>query len=304
MRLAFVVQRYGLEVNGGSELLCRQVAEHLAAHDSVVILTTCAQDYTTWENVYPPGLDEVNGIQVQRFPVLQVRDPDFGALSAKLYSQPHSLEDEFAWLNAQGPLAPDLLRHLVQNHLAYDAFIFFTYIYYPTALGVRLVADRAVMVPTAHDEPPLYFKMFRALFNAPRALIYNTQAEKETVEDLFEVDYIPNDVAGVGIDVPSDVSADRFRQKYQLQTDYVLYVGRVSHSKNCAELIENFVKYKASTPSPLKLVLIGHAEFPLPDHPDILPLGFVSDEDKFDALAGATVYVHPSKLESLTNIIL
>lgn len=303
-RLALVVQRYGLEVNGGSEAHCRQVTERLVNHYPVQILTTCAQDYTTWDNVYEAGEATVNNIPVRRFPVLQPRDPDFGARSARLYSQPHTLADEFAWLRAQGPLAPDLLRYIAQHHLDYDAFIFFTYIYYPTALGVRLVADRALLVPTAHDEPPLYLNLYKALFHAPRAILYNTQPEKEMVEDLFENDYIPSDVVGVGLEMPTDVSPARFRQKYQLEMDYILYVGRVSHSKNCAALIDHFIRYKADYPSPLKLILIGHVEFPLPDHPDLISLGFVSDEDKFDALAGATIYVHPSKLESLSMIIL
>ncbi|MGC8780466.1 MAG: glycosyltransferase family 1 protein, partial [Anaerolineae bacterium] len=68
MRLAFVVQRYGLEINGGSEVHCRQLAERLAAHMHVEVLTTCAEDHYTWRNVYPAGAERVNGITVRRFP--------------------------------------------------------------------------------------------------------------------------------------------------------------------------------------------------------------------------------------------
>ena len=45
MRLALVVQRYGLDIAGGAEYHCRLVAEHLARHASVAVLTTCASDY-------------------------------------------------------------------------------------------------------------------------------------------------------------------------------------------------------------------------------------------------------------------
>ena len=69
MRLAFVVQRYGLEVNGGAEVECRLLAERLSRHMSVEVLTTCAVDYHTWGNHYPPGLEMINGVPVRRFPV-------------------------------------------------------------------------------------------------------------------------------------------------------------------------------------------------------------------------------------------
>ena len=55
MTLAFVVQRYGLEINGGAELHCRWVAEHMARHWDVEVLTTRAHDYITWADHYPDG---------------------------------------------------------------------------------------------------------------------------------------------------------------------------------------------------------------------------------------------------------
>lgn len=305
MRLAFVVQRYGLEVNGGAEQLCREVAEHLAQEFDVEVMTTCAQDYVTWENVYPSGLDLVNGVRVRRFPTIQTRARDFGARSAWLYSHPHTLWDELEWLYAQGPVVPDLLRYIAEHRSDYEVFVFFTYIYYPTALGLRLVADRALLVPTAHDEPPIYLNIYKALFHAPRAILYNTPEEKQFLESLFDVEYIPNEVAGIGIEVPSRLDPHSFRQRYGILKPYLAYVGRVSASKNCHQLVEYFVRYKKTYPtSPVLLVLVGRVEIPLPKRPDIVSLGFVSDEDKFNAIAGAELLVLPSRYESLSIVFL
>ena len=300
MKIAFVVQRYGLEVSGGAELLCRQVVEHLVPEFEIEVLTTCAQDYVTWENTYPSGPDTVNGISVRRFPVLRTREDKFGKRSAWLYSQPHTLQDELDWLHAQGPVAPDLLRFIAEHRSEYAAFVFFTYIYYPTALGLRLVADRALLVPTAHDEPPIYLNMYKALFHSPRTIIYNTFEEKQLLEDLFGVEYIPNEVAGVGIDVPTQPDAEAFRRQHNIQTPYVVYVGRVSVSKSCDTLLDYFVRYKTAHPGPLTFVLVGQAEIPIPQRPDIVSLGFVSDEVKFNAIAGAELFLLPSKFESLS----
>src|SRR5689334_23219953 len=69
LRIAVVVQRYGADINGGAELHARYVAEGLAAHAEVEVLTTCARDYVTWRNEFAPGREEVHGIAVHRFPV-------------------------------------------------------------------------------------------------------------------------------------------------------------------------------------------------------------------------------------------
>jgi glycosyltransferase involved in cell wall biosynthesis len=299
-RLAFVVQRYGFEVSGGAELHCREVVEHLSPEFKVEVLTTCAQDYVTWENVYPAGLDAVNGIPVRRFPTTRTREARFGARSKWLYSHPHTLRDELDWLHAQGPVAPDLLRYIARHRFDYDAFVFFTYIYYPTALGLRLVADRALLVPTAHDERPIYLDVYQALFHAPRVIIYNTVEEKQLLEELFDIGYIPGEVIGLGIDVPDHLDPESFRHRYDICTPYVVYVGRISASKGCNTLLDYFVRHKAAHPGPLTLVLVGRVEIPVPKRPDIVTVGFVSDEDKFNSIAGAELFLLPSKFESLS----
>ena len=74
VKLAVVVQRYAADIGGGSELHARYIAEHLAAHADVRVLTTCARDYVTWRNEYPAGETRVHGIPVERFPVARERD--------------------------------------------------------------------------------------------------------------------------------------------------------------------------------------------------------------------------------------
>src|ERR1035437_7704844 len=75
VKIAVVVQRYGLAINGAAELHARYVAEHLARHGDVEVLTTCATDYVTWRNELAPGVETINRVPVRRFTVKHERDP-------------------------------------------------------------------------------------------------------------------------------------------------------------------------------------------------------------------------------------
>ncbi len=304
-RVAIVVQRYGVEVLGGAEDAARALAEHLTAVADVHVITTCATQYTTWANVYPPGVSQLSGVTVHRFPVDRPRDWQQAYQNAgRFWQQTHTLIEEMAWIQENGPFSATLLHFIHQAAPDFDAFVFFTYLYASTFFGLPLVAAKAVLVPTAHDEPFLYADAYRLLFHLPRHIVYLTEAERDIVHRVTGNGRVPHTVAAIGLNAPADVSAVRFCQKYGLSGDFLLYGGRIVPAKNVPELLEFFQRYQAEHGRDLKLVLMGHSDFPLPPHPDIVPIGFVSEQDKFDALKAATAVIQPSHYESLSIIIL
>ena len=309
MKVAFVVQRYGEEVCGGSELHCRQVAERMARHWDVEVLTSCAIDHFTWRNEYPPGLTSVNRVPVRRFPVDAPRDLEaFDRLSSRLYGHENDRADEVSWMNAQGPYSTAFNDFIRGARDRYDFFIFFTYLYAFTFHGLPAVKGKSALVPTAHDEPPIYLGIYRDVFRLPSALIFNTHQERDFVNARFGTRDVIQDVVGVGVEAPVDVRPERFRERYARQlaeSPFVLYVGRVEEAKGCRELFDHFMRFREDAPERrVKLVVIGSRTMEIPDHPDIVALGFVDERDKFDAIAAAEVLVLSSPFESLSMVAL
>ena len=128
MKLGVVVQRYGADINGGAELHARYIAERLARTHEVEVLTTCARDYVTWRNEYPAGEERLGPVRVRRFEVSRERDPDeFGRKSFEVFETAHSITDELAWLDAEGPTSPALVAHIEQHASSYDFLFFFSF---------------------------------------------------------------------------------------------------------------------------------------------------------------------------------
>ena len=112
MKLAFVVQRYGEAIAGGSEAHCRLLAEHLASRHDITVLTTCATDYVTWANQLPAGEARAGGVRVLRFPVARQRAlKRFADISDVVFAGGASPDEELAWFHENGPDAPALLEH-------------------------------------------------------------------------------------------------------------------------------------------------------------------------------------------------
>lgn len=305
-KIAFVVQRYGLEVNGGAELECRQLAEHMKELYQIEIITTKAIDYVTWKNEYTQDEEEINGILVRRFPVKEERNnKSFNLLSDTVLKGNSPKEDEEKWMRKQGPYSTELVDYIKKHKSDYDVFVFFTYLYYTTYFGIREVYNKAILVPTAHDEVPIYLKIFKDMFQLPRGIFYQTKEEKEFVERIFEVCEVPNNdgYGGVGVEVPDVISGDVFRNKYKLK-NFILYIGRIEEHKGCKELFAYFKEYKKRYGGDLKLVLMGKEVMNVPKTEDIISLGFVSDSDKFNGLAACKFLILPSQFESLSMVVL
>ena len=306
-RIAIVSQRYGNEVNGGAETYTKEVAQKLSGLYEVEVLTTCALDYLSWKNYYRPGIHNVDGILVRRFPVKRKRNTaQFNKLYQDLIYEGNSdnNEKERAWVRAQGPLCDACIEYMEMHTNEYDAFIFITYLYYLTAMGIEKVREKALLVPTAHDEPPIHFPFYQSVFHAPQAIAFLTEEERYFVHGLFHNEKIPYEIVGMGMEMPKwPVSPRRFTEKHG-DTPYILYAGRIDASKGCEELFSFFLRYKQERPSPLRLLLMGKAHMDISTHPDIQYLGFVDEQEKYDGIAGAKYLMLPSQFESLSISVL
>ena len=344
MRIAFIVQRYGAEILGGSEYHCRLIAERLAPRHQVEVLTTCAADYITWKNEYAEGSDRVRGVTVRRFANARTRDIQaFNRYSEWIFSNPHSREDEIEWLRQQGPWCPSLLEYLERNHQQYDVLIFFTYLYAPTVLGVKVAPHKTILVPTAHDEPAIHLEIYKELFSLPAGLAYNTDVERRFLTTHFSIRAVEEETVGCGVDLPQSQPhardrntgerpadtpddgssedegrpdetspsfrphlSDRgtaFRRRHRLHGPFVLYGGRIDPGKGCEELIEYFSSY-VQEGGEASLALMGVKLMPLPEEPFIRFAGRLSDQERLQALEAATVVVVPSPYESLSLLAL
>ena len=303
MKLAVAVQRYGADINGGAELHARYIAEHLARHAEVEVVTTCARDYVTWRNDLPPGEERINGIRVRRFAVDRERHPDdFGRHSRRVFDHQHSVDDELAWLRSEGPTSRRMVAHLETG--GFDYVILFSYRYYHAYHAARRLASKAILVPTAERDPAIGLSIFGPVFRSVRAVMYNSHEERAMIHAASDNEDVPGVVVGVGSNVPEQADGGRFRRSFNLDRPFAIYIGRIDENKGCKELFDFYQRYAASFPGGLDLVLIGSAKMPVPQHPRIHHLGFVDDQDKFDALAAADLLIMPSYYESLSMVAL
>lgn len=305
-KVAFVVQRCGREVNGGAEKLCFLIAQRISINHQVEVLTTCAVDYISWANHYPPGIELIDGVFVRRFLVSNTRVIEsFNSLSSQLRSNINAdLDQQQQWMRSQGPWSPELFEFIKSHSEEYHAFVFFGYLYAQTWFGLPLVANKAILVPLAHDEWTIYLSMWDHFFSLPCGFIFNTIEERDFITKRFPTLRIDGPVAGVAIDHLTDIDPLRFRLKYKIDGGFLLYIGRIDPSKGCDSLFAFFLKRRVARKNPAKLLLFGNATMLIPDHADIISLGFINEQDKWDGLAACDALVMPSPYESLSMVLL
>ena len=306
-KIAFVVQRYGEEVIGGSESECRMYAERLTPYYDVEVITTCAIDHLTWRNDHAPGVSTLHGVTVRRFPVSRERDLGrFFQLSQQLTAKGSGRTEEEIeeWLRVQGPVADGAIDYLCEHAGEYKVVLFMTYLFYLTAVGLPRFPGRSILIPTAHDEWSMYFACYREIFEYARGFVYNSEAEHRFVDSLFlETAGKPSITIGAGVEYPAGLLPD-IRECFGITRPYVLYCGRVEGAKGCDRLIDYFAAYKRRFGGELMLVLTGKVDMPLPQREDLLALGFVSEEEKYALMASSVAFALASRFESLSIVVL
>lgn len=307
-RLGFVPPRYGTEVVGGSETAVRELAQGLAARGwAVEVLTTCVRDHFTWENEYPAGHHEDDGVHVIRFPaVLSTKQRERHAIGhAVLVGEHVELQLQHRWMN-DGVRVPELYHYLLDHADEYDGLVFAPYLFWPAYACSGIAPERSIIMPCLHDEPFAYLEIFTPMFRDSRGLWFLTEPERDLARRIHPR-LAEHAVVGSGVRVPARYDADGFRQRYGINGPFVLYAGRrEAYGKNWDRLLREFARAVLRSDLPLSLVTIGVGAVDPPQEiaDRIIDLGFVSDEDRDAAFAAASAYVQPSGYESFSRTVM
>jgi len=310
LRLAFVLPRYGAQLGGGAETLCRELILALldpAKNDGVLpiskieVWTTCARDHRTWENFHPPGSTLEDGIQVTRFPVDE-RDLEtfIKAELAIASATPLSVNEQLGWL-AGGVNSRTLYSHISREGEGFDAIVFAPYLFPTTFWGALIHPERSILIPCLHNEGYAYLEVMRVLLQRVRGLVFNAAPEGELAARIFGNENIlsKGSVVGMGFDDVSLAEIERGSEPY------ILYSGRKEEGKNLGKLIEWFLRAKKEFPSlELRIIGSGKIEFLSELPPGVFDLGFVSEAEKASLMRNALVLCQPSVNESFSIVLM
>jgi glycosyltransferase involved in cell wall biosynthesis len=310
MRLAFVTPWYGPDIPGGAETEVRRTAEHLGqAGLEVEVLTTCIRDfYADWShNYYPSGPEMTNGVLVRRFPVGPRDKARFDAVNAKLLQGlTVSAAEERVFVSEM--MRADALYDYVEDHSRDYLFFFIPYMFATTYFGIQICPERSYLIPCLHDEAYARLNIYRSAFAGLRGWLFLSAPEMALAQRLFDLDSVHLTLVGGGVDTAFTADADAFRRKYALEGPFLLFAGRRDAGKNVELLVDFFRRYRCERPgrSALQLIFIGPGRMPvkLAAGENIIDLGFVPGQDKYNAYGAATLLCQPSVRESFSIVLM
>ncbi len=306
-RIGFIAARYGEGVVGGAEAVLADVARGLAARGhSCDILTTCARDHHTWENVFPPGTSSDDPLTVHRFPaVISTAGADRGRVEALIQAEAIvSVIDQERWIN-DSVRVPELFHYVLDHREEYDAFVVGPYMFWPTYACGLIAPQQTIFMPCYHDEPHARLDIFRTLFRGSAGIWFLSEPEEALAKQLQPV-LAPSAVVGAPVAVPHEYDPVSFVQQHHITRPFVLYAGRREGGKGWERLLEMFHAAVVRYDLPFALVTMGSGSVtpPVGIEDRIIDLGFCSETDRNNAMAAAAVYVQPSALESFSLTVL
>lgn len=308
-KLGFVTPWYGENIPGGAEMELRGIVTHLQdAGIALEILTTCVKQFASdWNvNYYKEGIDYVNGIKVIRFPVRKRDVAAFDAVNYKLMNNMPITSEEEEIYEKEMINSPSLYKYMDEHKEEYSLYVFIPYMFGTTFYGAQVCLEKAVLIPCLHDESYAYMQCFKETFSKVAGMIFHAKPESELANRIYDLSNVNNEVLGEGVYTEITFDAQRFRGKFKIEDPFIIYAGRKDKGKNVDTLLKYFREYKHRNPSDLKLVLIGGGEINIPKdcRQEIIDLGFLDLQDKYDACAAAEFLCQPSKNESFSLVIM
>jgi glycosyltransferase involved in cell wall biosynthesis len=300
MRLAIVTPRYGPEILGGAETLARNFAEQMAERNHEIhVWTSCAQDYYTWENIYPEGTTTNNNVIVYRFPITSYTPSKFNELSRLLINQwSLSYAQQQEWLMA-GAHSQTFYEALSQKAGIYDALLILPYQTVLAQAAAWLAPERTILIPCLHNEPYAYLESARLLLEEVSGVLFLTPEEQTLAVNQLKVRLKQQDILGAAVsDLPNPPL-----KKHPSASPYLLAMGRLEAGKNLA-LLYDYMQRLADDGSNLRLMMVGDGPYRPPAQPPFELRGFVSEDEKLNLLAGAEALIHPSLNESFSLVLL
>lgn len=308
-KIGFVIPWHGASIPGGAEMALRGVTEHLQQSGvDVEILSTCVKEFMAdWNtNFHKPGVTVENGVTVRRFKVRKRNVDAFNEVNLKLMNGERLTPEEEDTFNREMINSPDMYKYMEVHKDEYHCFVGIPYMFGPVYHMCKLFPEKAVMIPCFHEEAYIYMTSFRRAFSNIRGMLFNAVPEMELAKRVYDTEGQKLLAPGLGLDTDLTFDADRFREKFQIHDPFILYAGRKDVGKNIYCLITYFNEYKKRNHNNLKLVLIGggSVEIPAEIADDVIDLGFVDIQDKYDAYGAALTLCQPSRHESFSFVIM
>ncbi|MEI8361085.1 MAG: glycosyltransferase family 1 protein [bacterium] len=200
-------------------------------------------------------------------------------------------------------------------------------LFYMPHINFYGLSPKSKLVLTVHDLSFLRYPEFfsfrknfwhhhlnlKKLLNRAEMIIAISENTKKDIVEIFDINPLKVKVIYSGLNKknkPLIIDAGKtvaFKNKYQLASKYLLYLGTVEPRKNIDSLIYAFDQYKRSWPSALQLVIAGGDGWKFdtimkafnnsPNKKDIIFIGYVNEDDKQLLYNLAELFVFPSYYE-------
>ena len=204
-KIAFIIVRYGENINGGAEVHCQMLAERLLPYYEVEVLTTTIRAFNHPDQDYTEGVSSWNGVTIRRFKPQPIDQEQFrpfrkkyktarrirqylkklNLLRAASFLHPEwksGIENERPFYESTATHAPGLLRYIESHKAEYAAFIFANFYTPQAVLGSVVTPEKSLLIPMAHPDKPLYYCINAPMFTRVRhiaCLLYTSDAADE-----------------------------------------------------------------------------------------------------------------------------